>query len=74
MDNFAWISSENLFDEASKPKKENKDGYQPYITKIDRLCEKSNDNGKKIIDTHEDENGLDFENTWYLALRLAKRR
>ena len=67
MDNFAWISPENLFDEASKPKKENKDDSQPHIIEIDCLCEKSIDDGKKGTVTHEDDDDLDFKNTWYLA-------
>ena len=63
MDNFAWISPENLFDEASKPTKENKDSSQLYIMEIDFLCEKSTEDGKKgnVVRKYDDD--LDFENT-----------
>ena len=74
MDNFAWISPENLFDKASKPKKENKDDSQPYILEIDFLYENPTNDGKKGNTIHEDDDDIDFEKTWYLALRLAKRR
>ena len=74
LDNFAWISPENLIDEASRPMKKNKDGPQPYILEIDCLCEKPTKDGNKGNVVHEDDDDLDFEKTWYLALRLAKRR
>ena len=63
IDNFAWISPENLFDEASKPTKENKEGSQPYITEIDYLCDKSTEDGRKGNVVREDDNDLDFEKT-----------
>ena len=47
--NFAWISPENLFDEASKPTKENKDGSIPYITEIDCLCENLIKDVRKVM-------------------------
>ena len=62
-DNFAWISPENLFDEASKPTKDNKDGSQPYIMEINCLCENIIGEGKKRNTFRKNDDDLDFENT-----------
>ena len=59
IDNFAWISPENLFDEASKPTKDNKDGSQPYITEINFLCEKTIGKGKKGNAVRKDDDGFE---------------
>ena len=63
MNNFAWISPKNLFDEASKPTKDNKDGTQPYITEINCLCEKNIGEGKKGHTFHKNDDDVDFERT-----------
>ena len=58
-----FLNTENIFDEASKPKRKDKEGSQPYISKIDCLCEKSTESVKEGIITYEDEDDLDFEKT-----------
>ena len=63
IDNFAWISLKNLFDEASKPTKDNKDGSQPYITEINFLCEKTIGEANKGNAAHKNEDDLAFEKT-----------
>ena len=63
MNNFAWISPKNLFDEASKPTKDNKDGSQPYIMEINCLCEKTIAEGKKGNTFHKNDGDVDFERT-----------
>ena len=63
IDNCVWISPENLFDEASKPTRDNKDGSQPCIMEIDCLCEKSTEDSNKDNVVRKDDDDLDFEKT-----------
>ena len=65
---FKYSTRQNLFDESSQPKTKEKGDSQPYISNIQCIYDKFASICLK------DDNALDLEKTWYLALRLAKMR